>query len=620
MHLFAVVVNLPDIGRGRITSPLAELAAEFELDAATAWWAASADDRVRAAGVHHGPERAGPRRYLSRSDDAVTLFDGLPVALDDQLRAIDAAELERGWPQLPDRLDGQFCAARVDLRAGTVEVMMDTLGFVPVYIGRDRDGFVISNSAAVVASLLGLSSPDPLGVSTFVGLGWAASDRTTVAGVNILCGGALHRVAADGLETKRWFGPAQLASRATRRAPLTVEALADSLVDLTRRATEGMPRVESALTGGRDSRMLLALLRAAGRDAQYFTAGPEDMPDVYIARELAARFGLNHDVTRPDAESADLDWTDGAARFMRQNEGLTSLLQIGDYIDLSTHRAPLGVKLGGMGGEIGRAGTGDLTAFATNLPVLRRSMPFQRRLLEMKTHNEGGLITPAARAEVNAYLRRFYDERIEEGWRRPELQESFYVFERMGRWASTTTRRTAGTDDAFSPLLARAFLDYCLSLSPAERYLEAAHYRLMGALSPELREHRYERPFRPQLPALVPLLVAGRFARSLSEQIAARLRRGVAEEDAYTEYLFPQAWFEGRLGLLRELFDQPSSELWQFVSRPRVEQLLSGGPGGRAGAQEPLMRVTTVFWQFAGSGWPESSASYASRPNPASPA
>ena len=349
MHLFAVAVNLPEIGRSRITSPLAELAGEFELDADTAWWAASADERVRAAGVHHGAERAGPRRYLSRSDDAVTLFDGLPVALDDQLRGVDAAELERAWPQLPERLDGQFCAARVDLRAGTVEVLMDTLGFVPVYVGRRGDGHVISNSADVVASLLGLSSVDALGASSFLGLGWAASDRTLVAGVDILCGGAMHRIAERGLETRRWFGPAGLASRSERARALTVEGLAESLVALTRRATENMPRVESALTGGRDSRMLLALLKAAGVDAHYFTGGPEHLPDVYIARELGERFGLDHEVTRHDAESDDLDWTDAAARFMRQNEGLTSLLQIGDYIDLSSRREPLGVKLSGMG-------------------------------------------------------------------------------------------------------------------------------------------------------------------------------------------------------------------------------------------------------------------------------
>ncbi len=568
------------------------------LDPDTAWWAASPNQRILATGIHHGARRAAPRRYLARSDDVVTLFDGLPVGTDSGLRGIDAAELDRGWDGLAERLDGQFCAVRIDLRGETVEVLTDTLGFVPVYYGSHEDGYVISNSAYAVETLLGLSSPDPLGVSTFLGLGWAASDRTTVAGVRILAGGSLHKIAPGRLATERRFGPAQLASRGQRRDPPALDALAHSLVELTLNATEGIERVECALTGGRDSRVLLALLQAANVDAQYFTGGAEDVPDVIIARELAAKTGIRHEVNRPDADETALDWTDAASRFMRQNDGLTSLLQIRDFVEPSAEDDTIGVKLGGMGGEIGRAGTGDLTAFGTNAPLLRQSMKVQHKLLAMKASNDGGIMTAAARAEVESYLRRFNDERLEEGWRRVELQEAFYIFERMGRWASTTTRRTATTDDAFSPLLARSFLDYCLSLSSAERYLEAAHFRLMGKLSRELREHRYEYPFPPQHPAIVPILVSRRVARAVGAKLAERMPSRPGEESTYTEYRFSQEWFEARLELMRELFDQPSSELWELVSRPRVEELVNGGPAGRAQAQEGLMRVTTLFWHF----------------------
>ena len=596
MHLFAAAIDMPGLDRARVERAL--VGAVEGLDPATAWWAASPNQRVLATGIHHSPHRAAPRRYLARSEDVVTLFDGLPVGTDSGLRGIDAVELDRAWDGLADRLDGQFCAVRIDLRAETVEVLTDTLGFVPIYYGRHDDGYVISNSAYAVGTLLDLSSPDPLGVSTFLGLGWAASDRTTVAGVHILSGGSLHKIAAGRLETERRFGPAQLASRRQRRAAPALDDLADSLVELTVNATEGIERVECALTGGRDSRVLLALLQAANRDAQYFTGGVEEVPDVIIARELAEKMGIRHEVNRHDPEDTGLDWTDAASRFMRQNDGQTSLLQIGDFVEPSADDETIGVKLGGMGGEIGRAGTGDLTAFATNGPLLRRSLTVQHKLLAMKAGNDGGMMTAAARAEVESYLRRFYDERLEEGWRRIELQEAFYIFERMGRWASTTTRRTATTDDAFSPLLARPFLDYCLSLSSAERYLEAAHFRLMGKLSRELREHRYEYPFRPQKPALVPVLVSWRLAGAVGTQLAARIPSRAHEESTYTEYRFPQAWFEARLELMRELFDQPSSDLWELVSRARVEQLLNGGPAGRAHAQEALMRVTTLFWHF----------------------
>jgi hypothetical protein len=54
------------------------------------------------------------------------------------------------------------------------------------------------------------------------------------------------------------------------------------------------------LTGGRDSRLILALLRADGLadDIECQTLGAEDLPDVVVARQLATLFGLRH-VTAP---------------------------------------------------------------------------------------------------------------------------------------------------------------------------------------------------------------------------------------------------------------------------------------------------------------------------------
>ena len=55
----------------------------------------------------------------------------------------------------------------------------------------------------------------------------------------------------------------------------------------------GVP-VTAAITAGRDSRVCLALLRAAGADARYVTGGVPGEPDIEIAKALAARFGFPH--------------------------------------------------------------------------------------------------------------------------------------------------------------------------------------------------------------------------------------------------------------------------------------------------------------------------------------
>jgi hypothetical protein len=52
--------------------------------------------------------------------------------------------------------------------------------------------------------------------------------------------------------------------------------------------------------------------------------------------------------------------------------------------------------------------------------------------------------------------------------------------------------------------------------------------------------------------------------------------------------------------MMRELFSVRDSELWNFVSRPRIDALLAGSEADRARNQEGLLRAATVFWHFHG--------------------
>jgi len=598
LHLYAIVSNVPRLAEEQLTEELMRAGEEFALDPATAWTAVSRGGAIRAAGVHHGTERCGHRRYLARSGSQVTLFDGLPVEREGRFQACDAEALAMHWQALEDSLEGQFNAVQLDLVGGRAEILLDPLGLVQVFVARRHGGIIVSNSATLTAALSGLRSPDPLGVSSLMGLGWAAGESTLTRDVRVLCGGARHTLTAVGLQTRRHFGPQTIPGGG--EDPLTAGELAATLTTLTASAVRGIDRVGCALTAGRDTRVLAALMQAAGEHALYFTGGTADHPDVVIARELARRLGLEHEVVCHDPSSSSLDWTNAAARFIRQNDGLVSLLQLPDYIDLSLARPRLGVKLGGVGGEIGRTGIGALTAAATNVPVLRSSARAQRRLLAMKVRNESGLMTSDAMAELARYLDSFREERLGEGWRPQELQEAFYTFERVGRWGASG-RRMAGTDDAFLPLCARPFISYCFTLSSAERYVEAAHYRLLTELSPELRDHRFDFPFPGQRTWLVPVRATGRLVKGVGEQvISAPAGPNGDVARVCPEYPFQHAWFEARLDLMRDLFSVSNSDLWRFISRRRIQALLDGTEADRAANQEDLLRATTIFWHFHG--------------------
>jgi hypothetical protein len=126
---------------------------------------------------------------------------------------------------------------------------------------------------------------------------------------------------------------------------------------------------------------------------------------------------------------------------------------------------------------------------------------------------------------------------------------------------------------------------------------------LSTAWSVTSREGLVRAALRPQRRLIAPLHATSRLVRAAGERLAGRLPRrssGQSEERVRPEYPFPHAWLEGRLELIRELFDQPSSELWNMVSRPRVEALMRGSEADGARLQAPLLRAATVFWHFHG--------------------
>ena len=594
MHVFAVVARAPELDDATLKYAVAVVAREFLLDPGTSWQAVSSGGRVRAAGMHHSAEAAAPRRYLAREGSTLVWFDGLPVDARGEYEAADADELARRWDDLPKRLEGQFLAARLDPDTDSVEFLTDTLGLLPLYLGRRDNGTVVSNSAGLVASLLGLRAPDELALSSMVALGWAVGRRTLIEGVGALPGGALHRVDASGLTSRSHYSPAEIVARRQRRErarPNPMDSALDDLVRVTGSAVRNKTPVTAPLTAGRDTRLMLALGLRTPAPIAYYTGAHTGDADVTVAQRLAEEFGLEHRVDRPEERALGIE---AAERFVSQNDGLITLHQLPDYIELDRPVPRLGVTMWGLGGEIARAGGRGIYPLAPNVPIFSRLVGVQRRLMARKVDNHAGLLTPRAQDIVLDYVDRFIDHRRTEGWPTREVSQAFYTFERVGCWGATGPRRAAIAGDVFSPFATRVFIDYSFSLSPADRYLEAAHYRLLGALSAAARDSPFEVPFAPQHRHRVALLATRRLINVLRGPKRgydpAALSRGAQQTD------FVGDWYERHIDHVRELFAAAQPALWETISQERLQELLTGPPEQRAYHLKALLRATTAAW------------------------
>ena len=560
----------------------------------------STDGRLAFATAAHPQDLAGKRRYSVGLKGTVTLFDGLPVDREGRFDAFDAGALASHWDEAPDSLEGIFSALRIDPEAGEVQCLTDPVGMAKVFLARDAGGWLLSNSVAAIAALGDRRSPDPVAVSALISLGWPVN-RTLVEGVQPLSGGSLHTLTLERHDERRYLTPEMVAPRNNAHRIADAAELAERLRTTAAAALSTTREVSCPLTAGRDTRVLLALMLSLGeRQLDYYTSGVPGEPDVEIARLLAREVGVPYRLITPEIPEEASRWAETTARFAAQTDGMASLHGISDHIDHGEQPAPLGLKIWGPGGEIARAGNiGMLIPFVSQVPGLRSSWEAQKRTLETKTSALGGVVRRDAVEATRRYLREFADLRRAEGWRSREVLEAYYAFERVRNWASTGIRRVSGATDLFSPFVSRDFYEYAFSLTSGERYVEAAHFRLLSVLSKELRELPFEKPWKPQRPRLAPALAIQGIAGAAARR--AQAAGGRARDGGQDAFDFGPAWFEAGIDQHRELCASvPQSPLWDFVDRRRLETLLAGPAERRRAYAEGLCAVLTPFWYFHG--------------------
>ncbi|MGH9588114.1 MAG: hypothetical protein ACRD3F_14275 [Acidobacteriaceae bacterium] len=182
--------------------------------------------------------------------------------------------------------------------------MNDALGLVRLYASPDRRFH--STSWLATCAYAGDVELDEDAAAEYVLLGASHSDRTVARNITTLPlahafdltrGRARPRIAPT-----EWIGPS---------APPTFEDAIDEADALLRgifkEIASAFPgRVRAALSGGFDSRLIVAGLLACGERPELFVYGGHKSEDVPIARAVASGIGISIDIIDKDAINAQL--------------------------------------------------------------------------------------------------------------------------------------------------------------------------------------------------------------------------------------------------------------------------------------------------------------------------
>ncbi len=216
----------------------------------------------------------------------------------------DAEVIVHGWEQwgegLFGRLSGMFAIALADERTGDLILARDRLGIKPlVYTTGKRFGFG-SDAIGLIRAGLSDGVVDADAVAEFAAFHYVPHPLTGIADIRQLAPGCLLRCARDGKRTLTRYAPEPFAAPRTGEVPDSAE-LDAALRRAVERHLVADVGVGILLSGGTDSRLVLALATAAGARPRAFTmsfAGHGDYDESPVARATARAFGVEHRETR----------------------------------------------------------------------------------------------------------------------------------------------------------------------------------------------------------------------------------------------------------------------------------------------------------------------------------
>lgn len=201
-----------------------------------------------------------------------------------------------------EHLNGGFCGVLADLRRNEIVVFNDRYGTRRIYYHQGAAGFYFASEAKSLLEVAPqLRRLDVRGLGEFLSCGSVLQNRTLFSDVSILPAGARWTFRPDGSSEKEaYFAPQMWENQPTLRPAEYNDRLRETFCRVLPHYLNGPQSVGLSLTGGIDSRLILAWAqRTEGGLVCYTFGGPyAECADVRLARRLAKECGLTHETIR----------------------------------------------------------------------------------------------------------------------------------------------------------------------------------------------------------------------------------------------------------------------------------------------------------------------------------
>jgi asparagine synthase (glutamine-hydrolysing) len=222
--------------------------------------------------------------------------DAFIASSDVQLHLIRLYE-ELGLGAL-ERLNGWFSGLLIDLQRRQAVLFNDRYGVGRIYV-REEDRRVLFSSEAksLLAAVPKLRELDGRSLGEWLSCGCVLGNRSLFRGISLLPPGSAWIFSGNGVLRKKSYFSADAWENQSLLSPSEFsERFRETFPRVLNRYTNGSQPVALSLTGGLDSRMIVACAHANGRELPCYTFNGtyRDSVDIRIARKVAAACNQPH--------------------------------------------------------------------------------------------------------------------------------------------------------------------------------------------------------------------------------------------------------------------------------------------------------------------------------------
>ena len=200
----------------------------------------------------------------------------------------------------PANLNGRFHGLLADRNRDSAVLFNDRYGMNRIYYHESQDAFYFGAEAKAILSVRPeLRNLNPQSLGEFVACGCVLENRTLFEGVHVLPPASAWFFRHGSLEKKSsYFQPREWEEQSRLEPEPFYQELRDVFSRILPRYFNGREQIGMSLTGGLDTRMIMAWHKSApGSLPCYSFGGPyRDCQDVLLAREVALKCGQPHKV------------------------------------------------------------------------------------------------------------------------------------------------------------------------------------------------------------------------------------------------------------------------------------------------------------------------------------